>query len=146
MQTQISASPFLNFRSKKKNLIASLSLTSLIDAFSILVIYLLLVTQNGLLDIEINTQVQIPQSEVAPFVETEPLVVRLQNNSFYIKDTRYSPKELVLFLKAEKKKNEDIKLGIQASKSQSFETIQRMLETVHLAGIHKVELLTERSP
>lgn len=146
MQTQISLSDFLNHRNKKKNLIASLSLTSLIDAFSILVIYLLLVTQNGLLDIEINTQVQIPQSEVAPFVDTEPLVVRLQDNKFFVKDTRYSPKELVLFLKSEKKKNENIKLGIQAGKAQSFEVIQRMIETVHLAGIHKVELLTERSP
>lgn len=146
MQAQISLSEFLNHRNKKKNLIASLSLTSLIDAFSILVIYLLLVTQNGLLDIEINTQVQIPQSEVAPFIDSEPLVVRLQNNSFFIKDTRYSPKELVLFLKAEKKKNENIKLGIQASKNQSFDMIQRMIETVHLAGVHKVELLTERNP
>ena len=131
-------------RSRSKNLLATLSLTSLIDAFSILVIYLLLVTQNGLVDVDLRSQLHLPSSEQAPFIEKEPFVIRLENGQFFIKKYALTANQLITLIKNKVDKIPDGKIAIQADQDQNFGQIQGLIQHLQTAGIYKIELLTER--
>jgi len=131
----------MEIRRPKKKLTATLALTSLIDAFSILVIYLLIVTQNGLLDIDLNSKVTIPSAQSAPFVDNELLVVRLENREFFIKDQKLSEAQLIKVLKDKKRES----VAIQASKKDTFEQVETLIQAIRKSGVNKIELLAERS-
>jgi biopolymer transport protein ExbD len=131
----------MEIRRTPKKLTATLSLTSLIDAFSILVIYLLIVTQNGITDINLKPTVSIPESESAPFVEKKPLVVRLEKNRFYIEDQVYSESQLISLVKTRSQDS----VAIQAGKKDQFGHIEALIQVLRKSGVNKIELLAERS-
>jgi biopolymer transport protein ExbD len=147
-------------------LTASLSLTSLIDAFSILVLYLLLVTQEGITDIDLKTTVTIPKAESAAFVEKEPLVIRLEKNRIFVKDEIYTEQKLIHLVRS-KIKEEDVRqkallknspstenpeklqplsIAIQADGKQLFKEIESLIQILQKSGVSTIELLAERSP
>lgn len=125
-------------------MIVTLSLTSLIDAFSILVIYLLLVTQNGNVDIDLHTKVTIPQTESAPFITEAPLVIRITNQNYHIGNDLYPESLLKQKIQQEIKNNPKLKVGIQAGKKESYKNIERLVQTIRLSGVEKIEFLSER--
>jgi len=131
----------MEIRRPQTKLTATLSLTSLIDAFSILVLYLLLVTQNGITDIDLKTTVSIPEAESAPFVESEPLVVRLEKNRYYIKDHVYSKAQLISLVQ----KHARDTVAIQAGKKDQFKHVETLIQVLRKSGVEKIELLAERS-
>lgn len=134
-----------NTRRVKSKVVATLSLTSLIDAFSILVIYLLLVTQNGLIDLDLKTQVLMPEVESAPFIESEPLVVRLENNRFFIKDQVYNSNQLTRHIRSQIQSKQSLLVGIQADRTQDFEGVEKLIQVIRQSGVEKIELLAERN-
>jgi biopolymer transport protein ExbD len=131
----------MEIRRSKAKLTAPLALTSLIDAFSILVLYLLMVTQNGVLDIDLKSTVTIPVAESAPYVETEPLVVRLEKNQFFVKDQRLTEPQLVQLVQGKKQSS----VAIQAGKKDSFGQVETLIQVLRESGVEKIELLAERS-
>lgn len=131
----------MEIRRPRNKLTATLALTSLIDAFSILVLYLLLVTQNGITDIDLKNSVTLPQAESAPFVSKEPLVVRLEKNRFFIKNESFTEKNLIRYVKTQKNMN----VAVQAGNKEAFGNVEALIQTLRRSGVEKVELLAERS-
>jgi biopolymer transport protein ExbD len=131
----------MEIRRSKAKLTAPLALTSLIDAFSILVLYLLMVTQNGILDIDLKSTVIMPVAESAAYVETEPLVVRLEKNQFFVKDQRLTESQLIQLVQGKKQSS----VAIQAGKKDSFGQVETLIQVLRKSGVEKIELLAERS-
>ena len=62
----------------RREMAIALPLTSLIDAFSIIVIYLLIGTQNSGIEANIPSQLSLPQASHSQGVEKETAILRIE--------------------------------------------------------------------
>lgn len=143
LKSQIMNSPILQQKRiqssgaavKSKNLLFSMNLTTLIDAFCILVIFLLSNMNGQLQNIQIGKNISLPTANQSDVLNTG-IVVRLENDSLYIEDKQISladmPKRLIE-LKSEEKKS----LIIQADRNSDFEKISLLLRAGGQAGFEK---------
>lgn len=129
-----------NGSGKKKMEIPSLPLTSLIDAFSIIVIYLLIGTQSGGMEVTPRTDLKLPLAESGVTIEPSP-VVRIEKGVYFIDDEMVSASQLGQRLYELKKKMKDDKTQIlvQADQMMTYASLDPLLRAGSEAGIQKIK-------
>lgn len=120
---------------KNKNLLFSMNLTTLIDAFCILVIFLLSNMNNQIKNLTIGKNISLPTAEQSAVLD-EGIVVRIENSELYVDNNKISFEEmpgLLIKLKTELKNS----LIIQADRKSDFEKISLLLRAGGQAGFEK---------
>lgn len=123
-----------------KELVHTLPLTSLIDAFSIIVIYLLVGTQQGMLETPVPN-LKLPVAENSQGLEKEVAILRIQNRQFFLNDQPISAKALVGKLAQLKKSSskQNVELMVQADQNLAFAELDPLIKAGSLAGIEKLK-------
>ena len=129
-----------------KELAQALPLTSLIDAFSIIVIYLLIGTQSGGLEIPAGA-LTLPVAQNSQALEKEVAILRIQNNQFFLNEQPVTLQNLgqkLAELKdaASKKSPEEGKnfeLMVQADQNMQYADLDPLIKAGSLAGIEKLK-------
>ncbi len=155
-QTQI-ASPLSNQGVLKPKghtagrlLVSSLMLTSLVDAFSILVIFLLMSTQNGI-EIELKKTEKLPQATAVDGLERS-IVLRIEGDKYFIDDEPVTESALGRALVGAKEKFESGLLGnakagliVQADREMDFEALSPVLRAGSEAGLSQFKFAAIQS-
>lgn len=121
--------------SKNKNLLFSMNLTTLIDAFCILVIFLLSNMNGQIQSLNLGKSISLPTASQSEILSTG-IVVRVEKNDLYIDDKKISFSEMpkaLIELKSDIKNS----LIIQADKQSDFEKISQLLRAGGQAGFEK---------
>ncbi len=123
---------------KRKNLIFSLNLTTLIDAFCILVIFLLSNMNGQLQNIQIGKDMVLPMSRQSDLMD-QGLVVRLEKDGFTVDEKKISTADLLTKALVDAKatglnKNSII---IQADRQSDFSAVSTILRAAGIAGFEK---------
>ncbi len=126
----------------RKQVVATILLTSLVDAFSILVIYLIVNTSASNDILKDKNGVQLPMAQSSVSLE-EGVVVKIINNQYYINEQAVNVNELVEQLHQVKidykEQNKKINLIIQADKSDSFALVNPILVSSAATGFEKIK-------
>lgn len=128
--------------SSQRSFVFALNLTALIDAFSILVIFLLSNFNGDAQNINTSANIVLPKVTQAELM-TMGTVVRVEGNKYFIEDKQVTLNTIVETLIATKKSNqkqtEDIKqsLIIQADKDIGFDALSPLLKAGGQAGFNK---------
>ena len=135
-------------RSKKKvrkNITATVVLTSLVDAFSILVIYLLVSFSNSGEILYLSKDMQLPTALQAETLEKKTLV-KIEKQEYYIEETKVPVKSLVEKLVSVRQEladlkilDEDIALTIQADRRVTYELINNVVRAGGHAGFSNIQ-------
>ena len=130
---------------KRSELAVALPLTSLIDAFSIIVIYLLIGTQSATVETKVSDKMQLPMAESGLNVDAESKIVRIENGAYFIDDVvvaegRLGEKlnELRLKLLAQNK-DKEVAIMIQADQAMDYAALDPLLRAGSEAGIQKLK-------
>ncbi len=131
---------------KKKKLVAAVILTSLIDAFSILVIYLLVNFSNSGEILYMSKDMELPVA-----AQTEALVreavVKFEKGIFYLEDEVIPPGRLVEFLVNARKKlaenridaDGDYAITVQADRRATFKDLNQVVLASSHAGFGEIK-------
>lgn len=130
--------------SSKRLLVSSLMLTSLVDAFSILVIFLLMSAKSGIEELDLKKVNEIPQAQMMD-APSKGIILRLEaDGGFFIDDEQVSEKQLAAKLEEAKTKFESgllngdkASLIVQADKKMDFEKVSPILRAGAEAGLNK---------
>ncbi|MCM2281796.1 MAG: biopolymer transporter ExbD [Bdellovibrionaceae bacterium] len=121
-------------------LVSSLMLTSLVDAFSILVIFLLMSTQNGI-ELELKKTEKLPMATAVDGIE-KSIVLRIEGDRYFIDDEPVGERELAKALIAAKDKFESGLLNkakaallVQADREMDFVALSPVLHAGSAAGL-----------
>ena len=129
---------FKGSKKKGKSLYAPLMLTSLVDAFSILVIYLLVNFSTSGEMLFLSKDMELPSAKQGVELERFP-VVKIEKGKIYVEEEEISPRNLMRRLLSLKRKykSESVEEGkkvetliIQADKDAEY----RLLNPIVLAG------------
>lgn len=129
----------------KRVLVSSLLLTSLVDAFSILVIFLLMSASNQIETVELSDGNRLP---IASDVESlnKGVILKIQDGTYKIGDTLATLETMGAILAAEKRKmsaelgRENVPLIIQADKEVAYQTLSPVLRASSEQGFHQYSL------
>lgn len=127
---------------KKREMTIPLPLTSLIDAFSIIVIYLLIGTQSGGMEGNVPNRMQLPMAESGQSLPLEELpVVRIEKGRYFVNDQAVSAAQLGAKLAELKKtlKPEQSELVIQADQKMDYADLDPLLRAGSEAGLQKLK-------
>ncbi|WP_413581543.1 ExbD/TolR family protein [Bdellovibrio sp. HCB288] len=126
-------------KSGKGGLALALPLTSLIDAFSIIVIYLLIGTQSTGLEVK-SGNINLPLADQATSVEKEMPILRIEKGNYFINDVRVADSQLGSKLESLKKDaKQEIELMIQADTEMKYADLDPIIKAGSLAGIEKLK-------
>lgn len=134
----------------QKTVFATLLLTPLVDAFSILVIYLMVSTTNGT-EIEVLEKIQLPEAQASSSLQTGTLVSLLDQN-FVVDEEVVRPEQLLPFLKdlhaklAETKDPRSKKLIFQADRKQQFKDINPIILAGTQSGFEEIVFAVIQNP
>ena len=127
----------------KRTLVSSLMLTSLVDAFSILVIFLLMNAKSGIEEVQLKKVQQLPQATAMDIVN-KGIVLRIEDKKFFVDDEEVSAQSLAAKLEQAKMKFEAAQadgkkaaLIVQADKKVDFEEVSPILRAGAVAGINQ---------
>ena len=120
---------------KEKSLFFSLNLTTLIDAFCILVIFLLSNMNGRVQNIQENQKIMLPVALKTEALD-QGLVVRIEQGQFYLEDKVITKPDLAKAIFAAKKTNVS-SLIIQADRGSDYENIALVLRAGGQAGYEK---------
>lgn len=126
---------------RKPELHLALPLTSLIDAFSIIVIYLLIGTQSGGTEMSMPAHIALPTSQSNASIDHESTTVRIEKGQYFINDTLVAKAALGSKL-AELKKTmteENTEILIQADQKMDFADLDPLIRAGSEAGIQKLK-------
>lgn len=136
---------------KIKNLVAGLMLTSLVDAFSILVVYLLINYSAGEV-IDVHKDIQLPNA--ANFGEIKRnIMVKVVNEEVFLEDEKVDTTTIVSKLLEIKKKghletsDEEVNVGaltIQADKKAPYKSINNIVLAASHAGFSDIHFAIEQ--
>jgi biopolymer transport protein ExbD len=140
----------------RKDLAIALPLTSLIDAFSIIVIYLLIGTQNSGVESELSGKLKLPQATHSQAVEKKFAVLRIEQGTYFLND-QVVPKKLLSEKLSELKRNtieqnkklnitQDIELMVQADTEMKYSDLDPLLRAGSQAGIEKLKFAVVPRP
>lgn len=127
-----------------KALAATLLLTSLVDAFSILVIYLLMNTTAANETLNINKEIKLPMAAQSEIL-TAGLLVKINNDKYTINEEAVQPSKLFDYLQSSQARLKDSgddragKLIIQADKAASFELINPIISAGVQSGFEIIK-------
>lgn len=128
----------------QKTMQATITLTSLIDAFVILVLYLVVASSPSDNTIDVDNQISLPQTKMMQEPDGSPVVV-YKNNAFYIEDRPVQDSNLKDSLRAlaakfsSSFKNNEAAIVIQADENIGFDKLQPVLIASSYAGIKHVK-------
>lgn len=132
--------------SKKKGLFSrdlamALPLTSLIDAFSIIVIYLLVGTQSGGMETQIPNKMNLPLADHSIGIIEETPILKIEKGVYYLDDKVVRKNELSEKLSELKKSTvqKTAALMIQADQEMNYEELDPLLRASSEAGIEKMK-------
>lgn len=127
--------------SGQSSLALALPLTSLIDAFSIIVIYLLIGTQNNGIESEIPTKLNLPVAEHSTGLDKKIPTLTIQKGVYLIDNEVVQTKDLSDKLKALKQKsqNSDNELLVQADQNMKYQELDPLLKASSLSGFEKMK-------
>ena len=121
---------------KARPLMFALSLTSLIDAFSILVIYLLMNFGTASEESQLAKGMQLPKAGQSSLIENGP-VVRVTEGKYYIGENELSTKQLTQALVQIKQREKKVHLIIQADRRLDFAQLSPVIQAGSHAGFEK---------
>lgn len=125
-----------------KSLSSSLMLTPLVDAFAILVIYLLVNTSAAQHQILIDGSIQLPQASQTKNIE-DGILVKVKQGNYFIEDRSVSSDRLVFELRKVMAK-QDAKhipfLIVEADKNSEFVSLSPIMIAGSSAGFEKIKL------
>lgn len=127
-----------------KTLVAALILTSLVDAFSILVIYLLMNTSAATEQLDLEKDLTLPMASQSEVLQAG-VVVTTMKGKYKIKDQEMNAGDLMEALKtlnAELEDSDDQRhknLVIQADRDSSFETLNPIIMAGTQAGFETIK-------
>jgi biopolymer transport protein ExbD len=120
---------------KGKTLFFALNLTTLIDAFCILVIFLLSNMNGQLKNLEISKSLVLPSAAKTASLD-DGIVVRIEQNNIFMNNQIVTKEQIAeALLKA--KKMETASLVIQADRNSDYENIGLVLRAGGQAGYEK---------
>lgn len=122
----------------KKSILASLTLTSLIDAFSILVIYLLTNASNTQIPFDMRGGMQMPQAKIAESLSFGS-VVRVMNGEYFVDQKKIAISDLPIKLRELKEKNPTETIIIQADRKLPFSEMNPIILAAAQAGVEKFQ-------
>ncbi|MBC7421205.1 MAG: biopolymer transporter ExbD [Bdellovibrio sp.] len=120
---------------KEKSLFFSLNLTTLIDAFCILVIFLLSNMNGRVQNIQDNQKIVLPVAMKTDALESG-LIVRIEQNKFFLDDKAITKDDLAKAVLGAKK-TDITSLIIQADRNADYENIALVLRAGGQAGYEK---------
>lgn len=129
-------------KKSKKNLAFSLNLTALIDAFAILVIFLLSNYNGDAHNVNASNKITLPIATQAEIL-TMGTVVKIEGNKIFVDEKEIRYKDLVAQLieakKSKEKETDDIKnsLIIQADRGIDFEVLSPVIQAGGSAGFNQ---------
>ena len=129
----------------KRNINADLLLTALIDAFSILVIFLLMSFSSTGDILFLNKNTELPKAALATLLERNP-VVKIDENKLYVEDKEVTTESIVAELLEVRKKFTDIHpneeypgiVTIQADRRVKYEQLNSIVLAASHAGFSDV--------
>ncbi|MCC6278662.1 MAG: biopolymer transporter ExbD [Oligoflexia bacterium] len=118
-----------------KSLIFNLSLTSLIDTFSVIVIFLLVNYSMNTSDLTINNNMNLPTVNTSEGIRMG-VVVSIKDNRYYIDDVPVQSRDLVRRLLEAKKKSTESpsNLIVQADKKTDYSVLNPIIQAAAHAG------------
>ncbi len=138
--------PFGRSTRVKRSLVASLMLTSLVDAFSILVLFLIINHSSSQYFVDAD-KVTLPKVELSQII-AEGIAVHVQAGQFFMNDKLIHPDRLVAEL-IEKKKGQDdsqMSLIIVADRDSSYQHINPLLIAGSEAGLSRIKFAVTQQP
>lgn len=127
---------------KKANMVFSLNLTALIDAFSILVIFLLSNYSGDTTNINLSNKISLPTATQTEMM-TMGTVVKIEGNKLFVDDKEVTMNTLIGKLiearKEKEKETDDVKnsLIIQADRQLDFELLSPVIRAGGSAGFNQ---------
>lgn len=129
---------------RAKNLVATVILTSLVDAFSILVIYLLVSSSNSGEVLYLSKDMELPQATQVSTLQRNTLV-KVEKNRFFIEnqevDSNTLVSELIRIRREMAEKQQDgfvAKLTVQADRRATYEILNQVVLASSHAGFSEV--------
>ena len=117
---------------KNRALTATLVLTSLVDAFSILVIYLLINTSSATETLDVSKTLDLPKADQTQALDAS-VVIRVDKQQYIINEQTINRDQLVeTLIEANKDSSKKGKLIIQADQNVEFD----ILNPIFAAGAH----------
>lgn len=126
---------------KVNNLALSLPLTSLIDAFSIIVIYLLIGTQSSGIESTVPTTLKLPLAQNSVGVDKIVPTLRIEKGVYKLDDEVVPAKKLAEKLSELKKKStkKNLELLVQADQEMKYQDLDPLLRASSLSGFEKMK-------
>jgi biopolymer transport protein ExbD len=125
--------------STPKELGLALPLTSLIDAFCIIVIYLLIGTQANGVEAKMPGGMNLPQAEASQSLDKEIATLRIEKGNYFLNDKQVARQSLGQKLSELKKSaTEKIELMVQADTQMEYADLDPLLRAGSEAGIEKL--------
>lgn len=130
-----------NKRSLGQNLALALPLTSLIDAFSIIVIYLLIGTQNSGIESTVPTSLNLPIASNSISLEKITPTLRIEKGIYKLNDEIVAPQKLVEKLSELKKMSQEkeLELVVQADQEMKYQELDPLLKASSASGFEKMK-------
>ncbi|MGE0633200.1 MAG: ExbD/TolR family protein [Pseudobdellovibrionaceae bacterium] len=122
-----------------------LPLTSLIDAFSIIVIYLLIGTQSGGLEVGVPTKISLPVAESGTTIESAESIIRIIKGQYFINedtapvDASNLGEKLVELKNLATDKEKEFEILIQADQQMDFAQLDPVIRAGSEAGIQTLK-------
>lgn len=125
---------------KHRDLAPILPLTSLIDAFSIIVIYLLIGTQSGGVEMGVPTRIDLPIAQTG-IAADDSAIVRIEKGMYFINDKQVSLKGLgaALYELKTKMKEGETQIVVQADQKMDYADLDPLIKASSEAGIQKLK-------
>jgi biopolymer transport protein ExbD len=120
----------------RKDLNSGLTLTSLVDCFSVLVIYLLVATSIGGVEMATPKTMQLPKAAFSDLLQ-HSTIVRVEANKYFVNNKLVSISELVNALRDVR--NENTNLVIQADRRLVYSQLNPIVLSGLSAGFEKIQ-------
>ncbi len=122
-----------------KQLALALPLTSLIDAFCIIVIYLLIGTQTTGVESQLPGKINLPNAEHGQSLEKSVATLRIENGNYFLDEKPIARGSLSSKLsELRKKTTEAVELMVQADTKMEYADLDPLLRAGSEAGIEKL--------
>ena len=123
---------------------APLMLTSLVDAFAVIVIYLLVSTQQQGKELDIDKKISLPQAQKSEILKPG-VNLRVKDGHYYINEEKMNENQLLGFLADLNKKFEESgderkgQLVIQADKNSDYSKVSPILMIAAQTGFENIK-------
>ena len=128
----------------KKTMLTTIMLTSLIDAFTVIVIFVLMNPMTSNDNVQLGKNMKLPVSQYSESLEPGP-VVRLEEGRYFINDKQVAQDDLRAALAQYAPKTEEDKLKqsliLQADRKDNFARFNHVILAAAQNGIQKFQFL-----